>query len=85
MDELAALTVGTVALVVELLTQLSLVHRGYVYFLLQLCFSMGKCTSISVLAGTSLLPARAEFCLLLDLVVSSQDSPVVLEGVGVLV
>lgn len=53
------------------------------YFLLQLCLSVGEGASVSVLAGASLLPAGAQLCLLLDFVVSGQDPPVILESVGV--
>ena len=83
-DELASLAVGAIPLVVVLLAKLGLVHRWNVYFFHEFVFSMGKSTVVTVLASLSLFEALAQLGLLLDLVVSSQDSSVVSEGKWIL-
>lgn len=83
MDELAAVSIGTVELLVVLLAQFCLVPGGYMLFLLKFVFTMGKCTLIAIRTFLVLLPTFAEFGFDLELVVLGEDAAVTLEREGI--
>ena len=69
MDELTAVSIWAIRVLVELLAQLRLVPRRHMLLLLQLAFSMCKGTRVTVGAVAFLLEGPTEFCLDFDLVV----------------
>lgn len=53
------------------------------YFFLELFFTVSKSAFVAVLAGSSLRETGAQLSLLLNLVVSGEESSVVLESIGI--
>lgn len=80
MNELAPVAILAYSGVQVLLTQFCFVHRRYVYLFLKLMITMCKGTVITKLAVSSLMEAFAKFGLLLELIVSSQESSIVPES-----
>lgn len=81
---MAAVSVGTVELLVVLLAQFCLISGWNMLFLLKFVFTVGEGTLIAVRTFLVLLPAFAEFGFDLELVVLGEDAAVAFEREGII-
>lgn len=80
MDELTSVTVRTVGALMKLLTELGLVSRRNVLFLLEFVISVSESTSVTIWAISFCSKSSTKLGLNFNFVVLGHDSTVILES-----